>query len=252
MSRQGLRARGGPRRGGRCAQEPRGHASPGGRQAESAGRASRTRPRGAAAPAPAPQVPANQVAPPAARSRGPAPGRRAASQWAVEPGRPERAARAEPAQSEKSEPNPSGPPLRTRCRRRRRRLLPPDRVYCPNPKVQFCGPAAASKRDDTGVRQVSEAPARESSRAASGRRCTPGWPHLPRGRERRGRAGVRRRAPGAGRGLAGGEAKRAGREGGSSRRPLSSPPRPLPSAPPPPRLCSTEVPGGDPCLGDSI
>lgn len=30
---------------------------------------------------------------------------------------------------------------------------PPDRVYCPNPKVQFCGPAAASKRDDTGVRQ---------------------------------------------------------------------------------------------------
>lgn len=85
--------------------------------------------------------------------------------------RPVRAARAEPAQSEKSEPNPSGPPLRTRSHRR---LLPPDRVYCPNPKVQFCGPAAASGRDDTGVRQVSEA--RESGRrggaALRGRTCS--------------------------------------------------------------------------------
>ncbi|KAG8512399.1 Grainyhead-like protein 1, partial [Galemys pyrenaicus] len=81
-----------------------------------------------------------------------------------------RAARAEPAQSEKSEPNPSGPPLRTR---RRRRLLPPDRVYCPNPKVQFGGPAAASERDDTGVRQVSERRAREAGGAARGRRPPP-------------------------------------------------------------------------------
>ena len=115
------------------------------------------------APPRRPGAPANQAAPPASRPRGPAPCRRAASQWEAEPGRPVLAARAEPAQSEKSEPNPSGLPLwtRRRCRRRRRRrrrrrLLPPDRVYCPNPKVQFCGPAAASERDDTGVRQVSE------------------------------------------------------------------------------------------------
>lgn len=102
--------------------------------------------------------------------------------------RPVRAARAEPAQSEKSEPNPSGPPLRTHRlppRAARRRLLPPDRVYCPNPKVQFGGPAAASERDDTGVRQVSEARVRPA-RAR-------GPPHLlvrRRGfRELRGQAG---------------------------------------------------------------
>lgn len=88
--------------------------------------------------------------------------------------RPVRAARAEPAQSEKSEPNPSGPPLRTHRlppRAARRRLLPPDRVYCPNPKVQFCGPAAASERDDTGVRQVSEARARVRPGPGGHRTC---------------------------------------------------------------------------------
>lgn len=57
---------------------------------------------------------------------------------------------------------PDLPPA-ARCR-----LLPPDRVYCPNPKVQFCGPAAARERDDTGVRQVSEA--RTPIPAAAGRR----------------------------------------------------------------------------------
>lgn len=80
--------------------------------------------------------------------------------------RPVRAARAEPAQSEKSEPNPSGPPLRT-CQPPPP-PPPPARLYCPNPKVQFCGPAAASERDDTGVRQVSEARARESRRRRRG------------------------------------------------------------------------------------
>lgn len=88
--------------------------------------------------------------------------------------RPVCAARAEPAQSEKSEPNPSGPPLRTHRlppRAARRRLLPPDRVYCPNPKVQFCGPAAASERDDTGVRQVSEARARVRPGPGGHRTC---------------------------------------------------------------------------------
>ncbi|KAK2093325.1 hypothetical protein P7K49_029854 [Saguinus oedipus] len=123
--------------------------------------------------------------------------------------RPVRAAREEPAQSEKSEPNPSGPPLRTRSRRR---LLPPDRVYCPNPKVQFCGPAAASGRDDTGVRQVSEA--RESGRregaALRGRTC----------RERA------RSRPG---GRAGGWARGAGR--GLLPTVHFTPPRPLPRSP---------------------
>lgn len=125
--------------------------------------------------------------------------------------RPVRAARAEPAQSEKSEPNPSGPPLRTRSHRR---LLPPDRVYCPNPKVQFCGPAAASGRDDTGVRQVSEA--RESGRrggaALRGRTCS----------ERAGRRPEASRAGG-----------RQARAGGRGPRAAvhSTPPRPLPLSP---------------------
>ncbi|KAL0620933.1 Grainyhead-like protein 1-like protein, partial [Plecturocebus cupreus] len=123
--------------------------------------------------------------------------------------RPVRAARAEPAQSEKSEPNPSGPPLRTRSRCR---LLPPDRVYCPNPKVQFCGPAAASGRDDTGVRQVSEA--RESGRRGGA---------ALRGRTCRERAW---RRPG---GRAGGRARGAGR--GLLSTVHFTPPRPLPRSP---------------------
>uniref|UniRef100_F7G8T4 Grainyhead like transcription factor 1 n=1 Tax=Macaca mulatta TaxID=9544 RepID=F7G8T4_MACMU len=142
--------------------------------------------------------------------------------------RPVRAARAEPAQSEKSEPNPSGPPLRTRSHRR---LLPPDRVYCPNPKVQFCGPAAASGRDDTGVRQVSEA--RESGRrggaALRGRTCS----------ERAGRRPEASRA--------GGRQARAGGRG-----PLSTPRRH--------GLCPLALPGSlfgrsvgrrDPVLGET-
>lgn len=87
---------------------------------------------------------------------------------------------------------------RRRRRRRRRRLLPPDRVYCPNPKVQFCGPAAASERDDTGVRQVSEGAGARVGSCGRGRCCPPGRPHLPRGPAREARAGrVRGQARGA-------------------------------------------------------
>lgn len=120
-------------------------------------------PFGTLAPVPVPRAPANQEAlpaPPAPRPR-PEPARRQPMGGGAQ-APSERSPRG-PAQSEKSEPNPSGPPLRT-CRRRRR--LPPDRVYCPNPKVQFCGPAAANERDDTGVRQVSGEPACESGPAA--------------------------------------------------------------------------------------
>lgn len=95
--------------------------------------------------------------------------------------RPVRTARAEPAQSEKSEPNPSGPPLRTR-QRRGRRLLPP--VGCTVPTRKSSSAARqrrASGRDDTGVRQVSEAPAgpRGAAIGPCGRYARPG-PGQPR------------------------------------------------------------------------
>lgn len=193
--------------------EPRGPTSRSPRDVTTARRATETRlpppaPLGPVAPVPAPCAPANQMAPLVARPQGPAPGRRAASQWAPECGLPVRAARAEPAQSEKSEPNPSGPLLRTRRRRRRRRrLLPPDRVYCPNPKVQFCGPAAASERDDTGVRQVSSAGARV--RPGGPGRPLPTGPAAPAARPGQPRAGGGR---GCEAGLPGSEAGRG--EGG--------------------------------------
>lgn len=79
---------------------------------------------------------------------------------------------------------------------------PPDRVYCPNPKVQFCGPAAASERDDTGVRQVSEgAGVREAGRAAGAAAAC--LPVRPVGRTcRKAGRGARGRAAGGGAQLA--------------------------------------------------
>lgn len=107
-------------------------------------------------------------------SRSPALGRRAASQWEAELSA--QCAQPAPSRLRARKANPtrrgrrSGP---TACRRAPPAAAssPPDRVYCPNPKVQFCGPAAASERDDTGVRQVSEARAQVRPGPGSHRTC---------------------------------------------------------------------------------
>lgn len=108
----------------------------------------RPAPQGPIGPAPQPGPPANQTAVPVPPGPEAPPRAGAASQWEAEAGPPVRAARARPAPSEKSRPNPSGPLLRTRRRyrrRRRRRLLPPGSGVLSQPESPVLRPGSGER-----------------------------------------------------------------------------------------------------------
>lgn len=103
------------------------------------------RPPGPIGSAPRPGPLASQTAAPAPRGSEAPPRAGAASQWEAEAGRSVRADRARPAPSEKSRPNPSGPLLRTRRRRSRRRLLPPGSGVLSQPESPVLRPGSGER-----------------------------------------------------------------------------------------------------------